>query len=682
METQSAFMAAAAAAVLVAAVLVRLRDRAGLLLGALVTSFGLWALGRGLAALGHPFGTEIEGAALAVAGPLTLAFAWILGAPVPSPRSVLPTLGLAGLCVAGLQFVRGPWSPIVEPLPVASCGVLVTTAAVLLVRRRVPPSTEYSPELTRLRYVATSHALVVLAVAADVGLGLLNAPRGATYFAGLFYLYMSYLHLARVRVVDLRQLLGNTLALGLLATGLVTLFAGLHLWVGARLDLFVLNAFLASFVLLLFFDPIRRGVQHATDRWWVGAKIALERSLSPLGSRLSQVLTLDELLREFLHTLERTERVTSSSIFLRDDPHMGFQLAASIGLSPRPRVNLIREPAFVRALQRGEVLITEDLERVEPGERFPIPAEERAVLLRSAREVDAQVIIPLRAGSNVVGFWTLTEARAAEAFSTEEVRLLRDLAARAAISIENSKTFERIRARDRLVALGEMAGGLAHEIRNPIATIRAGLDLLERPGEEDPTEIRHLIVEEVHRLDRVVGLFLDYARPSPSCKTPQDVVKVLERSVGSARLRYPGSPVEVGLHTDEDLPPMPLDGPRLERIVSNLVRNASEACEPGGSVLVTAQTDRTPEGEVQGLEIIVEDEGCGMSDATLSRAFLPFFTTKERGVGLGLALCERLVRGQGGEIELRSEPGRGTRARVWLPVSTSPATEPDEESGP
>jgi signal transduction histidine kinase len=530
--------------------------------------------------------------------------------------------------------------------------------------------------------VATSHALVVLAVAADVGLGQLNAPRGVTYFAGLFYLYMSYLHLARVRVVDLRQLLGNTLALGLLATGLVSLFAGLHLWVGARFDLFVLNAFLASFVLLLFFDTMRRGVQHATDRWLVGAKIALERSLSPLGSRLSQVLTLDELLREFLHTLERTERVTSSSIFLRDDPHMGFQLSASIGLSPRARVNLIREPAFVQALQRGEVLIAEDLDRVEPGERFPIPAEEREVLLRSTRELDAQVIIPLRAGPNLVGFWTLTEARSAEPFSTEEVRLLRDLAARAAVSIENSKTFERIRARDRLVALGEMAGGLAHEIRNPIATIRAGLDLLERPGEEDPGEIRHLIVEEVHRLDRVVGLFLDYARPSPSCKTPQDVVKVLERSVDSARSRYAGTPVAVELQTEEDLPPMPVDGPQLERIVSNLVRNASEACEPGGSVRVSAQAVRTPEGGLEGLEIVVDDEGCGMSEATLSRALIPFFTTKERGVGLGLALCERLVRGQGGEIELRSNSGEGTRVRVWIPVSIPPEMEPDEDGEP
>ncbi len=130
--------------------------------------------------------------------------------------------------------------------------------------------------------------------------------------------------------------------------------------------------------------------------------------------------------------------------------------------------------------------------------------------------------------------------------------------------------------------------------------------------------------------------------------------------------------VRVELDVEPGLEALPIDGERLERIVSNLVRNACEACGPGSTVRVTARASGTIESS--GLEILVADEGSGMDEDTLSRAFVPFFTTKPTGVGLGLALCERLVRAQGGQIELRSEVGRGTRARIWIPM----ASEADE----
>jgi signal transduction histidine kinase len=663
METQSAFMAAAAAAVLVAAVLVRRRDRAGLLLGAVAAAFGLWALARGAAGIGAAWGAPVEAAALGVLGPLAFAFAREL-----CTRSPLPARHLAGLCALGLLLASPSLAgetrgSLLALLPLAWSGLLVSASAVLLAR--APTSAEDSPELTRLRYVATSHLLVVAAAATDAVLGILDTPRGIAYFAALLYLYVAYLHLSHVRVGDLRQLLGNTLALGLVAATLAAFFAGLHLWVGTSLDLFLLNAFLACFVLLLFYRRLRKSVQYAMDRWLVRGKIALARSFAPFSSRLAQVLTLDELLQEFLRTLEQTERVTASSIFLRDDPRMGFQPAASIGLSPRARVNLIRDPEFVDALQDGAVLLLEELERAESDERSRGRNPQRTACLRIMRELDAQVLIPLRTRENLVGFWTLTHATSSEPFSTEEVRLLRGLADRTAVSIETSRTFEKIRARDRLVALGEMAAGLAHEIRNPIATIRGALALLESPGAENPQEIRRLIVEEVARLNRVAGLFLDYARPSPSRRMAQDASAVLERALADAA---PGASARIVLNVEPGLPPLPLDGEQLERVVSNLVRNAREAAGPGGDVRVSAQATRDAEGSPRGLEVLVEDDGPGMDEETLARAFVPFFTTKNQGAGLGLSLCERLVRAQGGQIDLRSEPGRGTRVRVWIPI--------------
>ncbi len=665
METQSAFMAAAAAAVLVAAVLLRRRDRAALLLSGLAVAFGAWALGRGALAIDLAWGRGVARGALGLIGPLSLAFVWSLGAAVPAPRRLLPAVALAGIAVTTLPLLGSGDRLLLDAIPRFWTGALVVLSALLLRRSSSAGGIDDVQEQRRLRYVTTSHALVVVAIAADSLLAAMDAPRGVTYFVALLYLYIAYLHLSRVRVVDLRQLFGNTLALSVIAAGLVGFFAALHLWVGESTDLFVLNAFVASFLLLLFYDPLSRAVQDGTDRWLVGAKIALARSLDPLRSRLTQVLTLDELLREFLRTLERTERVRSSSIFLRDDPRMGFQLAAGVGLPPGPRINLMRDPVFVEALQSGEPLLAEDLERAEADARKASTPGPPAVLLETLHNLDAHVVIPFRSRASLVGFWTLTHADPAEPFSNEEVRLLRELADETAISIENSKTFERIRARDRLVSLGEMAAGLAHEIRNPIATIRGALALLEDPGKENPDEIRRLVVEEVHRLDRVVGLFLDYARPSPSQTSPQDVAQLIERALRTGQ--SPTNGVRIEIEVEPGLDAVAIDGEQLERIVSNLIRNACEACADGGVVRVAAQSSGTSEST--GLEILVVDEGSGMDDDTLSRAFVPFFTTKDHGIGMGLALCERLARAQGGRIELRSEVGVGTRARVWIPLT-------------
>ena len=124
-------------------------------------------------------------------------------------------------------------------------------------------------------------------------------------------------------------------------------------------------------------------------------------------------------------------------------------------------------------------------------------------------------MLPLRAKSQVVGFWTLADARSRESFSSEEMRpAARGRATRSRRSLENSKTFERVRARDRFVSLGEMAAGLAHEIRNPLAAIRGAVAVLQQPTDAKAAELWTVIIEEIARLNRVVESFLDYARPA------------------------------------------------------------------------------------------------------------------------------------------------------------------------
>ena len=324
---------------------------------------------------------------------------------------------------------------------------------------------------------------------------------------------------------------GETVALTLMAAGLAGLFAAIRIWVGLELDLFIFNTFVASFALLLFFQPVRDRIQRAMDRTFVASRLELERGLQPLRERFAQIVTLDELFEELLSTVEHTDRLRASSIFLCDDPKVGFQQVGSFGLPPRTRVSLMRDPVWIEALESRDALLADELERARNVSTHEEERHRLGVLCRSMRDLDAQLVLPLRAES-LVGFWTLTDVRQAEPFSTDEVRLLRDIADRVGVTIENSKTFERIRARDNLVSLGEMSAGLAHEIRNPLATIRGALAVLEDPdGVQDP-DIHHVIVEEIQRLDRVVETFLDYARPAIRRTPIDDIGEFVRRCVG------------------------------------------------------------------------------------------------------------------------------------------------------
>ena len=680
METQSAFMAAAAAGALLVAVLLRRHDWPALRFAALCLCFGLWSLARGATGLGLEWGSTLGGLALAFAGPA--AFAFTVGS-IPSrdrdrDRRIAPLVWaaapLAALAALGATDERGPW---IETglLVWAASGVALGGAS--LWRECAPGAAGEPPEATRLRYLGIAHALLCAAFAVDLGLWLLGAPRVATLLAGLLYLYAGYQLLARLRIADLRQLLGNALALALLAAGLAAVFAALRIWLGPRIDLFVLNAFVASCLLLLFYPAVRGWIQLAIERRFVADKVELERTLLPLRERLGQVFTLDELLRDLLATLGQTERITASSVFLREDPHLGFQQAASTGLSRRPRVNLIREPVFLRALEAGEVLLSEELDR-ELDARSEERRAELQALRRILRELDAQLVLPLRSGAQLVGFWTLTDWKQKEPFSSSEVELLASVAAAAAISIENSKTFERIRARDRLASLGEMAAGLAHELRNPLATIRGALAVLQESEDEPRSELSDVVVEEVLRLDRVVGAFLDYARPSLHRARIVDFATFVTDSVEAAARRLGLRDLDVELEVDGELPPVTTDRFQLETVIENVIQNASDAVGGAGQIRVAVHTVPGDASDAEAVEISIRDDGPGMDEETLERAFIPFYTTKDRGSGLGLALCERLVQAQGGTIELHSKPGEGTVVTLRLPTDVvDPEVDPE-----
>ena len=299
-------------------------------------------------------------------------------------------------------------------------------------------------------------------------------------------------------------------------------------------------------------------------------------------------------------------------------------------------------------------------------------AEERARLSELGAAMAAMragVSIPLMAGQGVVGFLCLLDDRVPEAFASDELQAMLQVAEQAAITIENSRLYEKMKERDRLAALGEMAAGLAHEIRNPLGAIKGAAQYLDpatlRGGD---AEILQIIVEEVNRLDGVVTQFLDYSRPFPDRATDKfsrtDLNDVVARTMKLVEASLPAN-VRVELDFEPQLPLVLADAEQLKQVFINLAVRTRRPQNP------LELSDASPRYTADMVEVRFADTGAGIPEDAKDRIFIPFYTTKTKGTGLGLAISQRVVKGHGGTIEVQSRLGEGTEFILRFPSAAA-----------
>jgi len=238
---------------------------------------------------------------------------------------------------------------------------------------------------------------------------------------------------------------------------------------------------------------------------------------------------------------------------------------------------------------------------------------------------------------------------------------------------------EEVRRGETLAAVGRMAVGLAHEIRNPLGAIRGAVQLLRKElGNEGPwAEYTDVLLSEVDRVNRIIGMLLDLGRPVELRPAPLNLHRLLERVALLSEEMARERGVNIVKRYDPSLPPILADEDRLLQVFHNLVRNAIEAMPEGGRLTLITRLSLNPlftkvdlgTGMRNMVEVAVVDEGEGIPEALRGKIFDPFFTTTAKGLGLGLALCHRILEEHRGAIRVESAPGRGTTFSCFLPVA-------------
>ena len=221
---------------------------------------------------------------------------------------------------------------------------------------------------------------------------------------------------------------------------------------------------------------------------------------------------------------------------------------------------------------------------------------------------------------------------------------------------------------EHFATLGELAAGLAHEIRNPLAGIAGVIEIVGRdlPPNSPARAVIKDAKQEAMQINRILTELLDTARPKPPQFRVSDVCGTVEHAVMFGRQQAITKRIMVEMEIQDSIPPVDHDPNQINQVLLNLILNAIQSMDKPGTVLVTLRQ------EDDDVLITVADEGKGIAPEHLPNIFRPFFTTKGHGTGLGLSLARRIVESHGGSIDVNSELGKGTQFTVRLPIARTP----------
>lgn len=234
--------------------------------------------------------------------------------------------------------------------------------------------------------------------------------------------------------------------------------------------------------------------------------------------------------------------------------------------------------------------------------------------------------------------------------------------------LELERSREHLLQAEKMAMVGKLAAGVAHSVRNPLTSVKMRLFSLGRSLELNAhqKEDFQVITEEIRHIDTIVQNFLEFSRP-PKLKIQSiSPSAVVDQTLQLLKHRLKSYDIDVQVKRREPLPEIEGDPEQLKEVFVNLIENACEAMEPGGSIVITEETASPPPSHT--VRVLVTDNGPGIPDSIRKKLFEPFFTTKEEGTGLGLSIATRIVQEHDGRLDVTSKEGQGTTFIITLPL--------------
>ncbi|MGH7232620.1 MAG: ATP-binding protein [Nitrospiraceae bacterium] len=399
-------------------------------------------------------------------------------------------------------------------------------------------------------------------------------------------------------------------------------------------------------------------------------------TLRQFSKAMVSILDLPTLTRTILTTLEKSLGIKQISIFLLDNEKGMYTLSLANAEYPE-RYKNIRLPAeeglpyHLRCSQ--SILVREELEHQQT------PRVPRSIV-QTLQLMESEACLPLINKERLIGFINLGHRCDNYLYTEDDLNLLTSLAQSAAVALDNAMLYTDLkrsqllmRRTDRLRSLETIAGGFAHEIRNPLTSIKTFIQLAptRKDDEEFIDQFSQVVMEDVYRIERLIQEILDYARYMEPKFNEEDLNDVVASCLYFIEVKAANKSITIERDLTEDLPRILLDRQQIKQVLLNLFLNAMEAIDKEGGKL-TVRTHRLTKlsGDLW-VQIEVADTGSGIAAANLDHIFDPFYTTKHEsgereGTGLGLTIVHQIIQEHHGVIEVESSLGRGTTFYVNL----------------
>ena len=397
-----------------------------------------------------------------------------------------------------------------------------------------------------------------------------------------------------------------------------------------------------------------------------------QRTLQRAARGMTQVRDLGKLSNLITRIVSRSVHISHASLFLWDKTAEQYALRSSHGpncLALQSRYKLDRtHPLIHWLLNRRQLLSSQEVmdERLDPA------------ITQEMRNLGAELVIPGLIEQRLVGFLVLGQKLSGKSYSMDDLHAFTTLANEAAIAIENATSYEellkvnqqlkaaseRLLFQEKLAAAGQMAAGMAHEIKNPLASIKTFAQYLPEKY-ADPSfrdKFSRLVQTEIDRINEIVRELADFAKPAPLQLRPVRLAELLDDTLALLSNQCLKQGVHIHKSFSDHGITIQADLNQMKQVLLNLLLNSLEAMAKGGRLdVTTCLSDHR-------LVLRISDTGYGVAPEHQAHIWDPFFTTKERGMGLGLAIVKRIVDRHGGHISLSSVQGRGTTIELWFPL--------------
>lgn len=502
----------------------------------------------------------------------------------------------------------------------------------------------------------------------------LKIPPFAAPFASLYLSLISYA-LIYFRIMDISYLLKKgfiyllIFSLLLIPTYFLILFGEKHFF--GKTDYFF--ATLATVMTLLIGGvlPRYRGVtQRSIEEVLFKGDFNYEDTVYKLTKMIAGILDLKTLLKMILESLVKTMNITKAAIILFDDEKGVFKIEEFCGYNDELIFPyLSRDNFFAKWIKDwDDIIIKEEIEKYHSDSMV-------VAVANTMKNMEAEVFLPLIIKDRLIGVVSLGGKESGEMYSGKDIELLMILAHQSAVAIENAKLYDNLKKSkvnmqraDRLASLGTLTAGLAHEIRNPLVSIKTFLQLLpERfDDEEFRTNFLNLTVEEVERISRLLSELLDFAKPSEPNLNEEDINEVIEKIVLLVDNQAKKKNISIHKNYNTALPKIMMDREQMKQVFLNTIMNAIHATSEGGEIFIATGYYEDKSDLIQ---VEISDTGEGIPEKDIENIFTPFFTTKHSGTGLGLSISHQIVQEHRGTINVKSQIGKGSSFFINLPVN-------------